>query len=156
MLAVHLVSHAPSTEGFVQGAEEVPRILDMAIETLSFIDVGNQMVERCRIYLQKLVQAYLSGTPSTHQTQGRSQAQNNVSTAVPEASHPFSSQAMTMNNSLATANPSMNGFNGENENTGFPSYNTFTGIGDLEMGPFMTNGSLDFLSFYDEQQMYRQ
>ncbi|KAI9730222.1 MAG: hypothetical protein M1834_005986 [Cirrosporium novae-zelandiae] len=102
--------------------DEMRKSLDMAINALQKLDVGNHMVDRCRRYLKKLLDKGLlpNQSPETNNFNNRTRGQLALNSAGSEASSHQDSQS----------------FLSECQNWD---------LGEMEMGPFIMESNLDFL-----------
>lgn len=130
---------------------EVPHILEQAVEALGYLDRGNHMIERCRVYLQKLLQTCFavhmvgsrngtSESPSYEVTQTQAMAPHQIQIQMPPAEH------LTQ----------YGGFSGPYDPSHLSTMEAFSDVGDLDLGPFMMNGSPEFPSYFVDAQMYSQ
>ena len=130
--------------------DSIHEMLDLAVDTLAILDKGNMMVERCRLYLQKLVRAVLHPRARHDSSTNLSQATTGQSPGTRRSLYSYNAAAI--HSEPPVAFDYSDGFT----QGAFPPYGMHGDTNDLDIGPFLANGNLDFLPFMDDQQMLEQ
>ena len=107
------------------------------------------MIERCRIYLQRLIQIFFSPSGMEKRTSQRSRV---------NSSHDIQAQETISHTNMYAPGriTQYQGYGTGFDTTDSSFMDAFSEIGDLDLGPFMMNGNLDLLSYFNSDQAYSQ